>query len=48
MKAAAVSTLFVLAATLGVLLFSQPAESQDKQQTPLENRINSLWIPFVS
>ena len=42
MKSATISMLFVLVASLGVLLCNQPAESQDQQQAAPDNRINSL------
>ncbi len=42
MKSVVISLLCVLVASLGVVLCSQPAESQDEQQTSPDHRINSL------
>jgi len=42
MKSVTASLLFVIVASLGVVLCSQQAESQDKQQTTPDNKINSL------
>jgi hypothetical protein len=42
MKSVAIPLLCVLVTSLGVVLYGQSAESQDEQQTSLDNRINSL------